>query len=130
MIKSGALKKELQATIDNVLNEIDFVRATTMGPVVLDRTWILNKCNHYLIKDQYIVESRAIEVARGLGHLHKLPREVRDSVYTYAITNGTMALLCASKQTNKEDGALIFQHGIYRLALLRGYSAVEPSLPQ
>lgn len=59
----------------------------------------------------------ALEVTHGLGTLQKLPRELRDMIYSYAIANGTMALLRASKQTNYEVSELIFQKGIHRMAL-------------
>ena len=117
MLKFTTFKKELHALLDKVLDEARIMQKTAADPVPLNRSWILEKFEQQMIQDQYILEPKFMQVASGLGSLLKLPREVRDLIYGYAIVNGTTALVRASKQTKKEASELIFQKGIYRLSL-------------
>lgn len=117
MLKFKLFKKELQGLLDEVLHEAKAIQKTAADPVVLDRSWILKKFGDKMTQDEYILEPKAMEVSQGLGHLHKLPRELRDLIYGYAIANGTTALVRASKQTREETSKIIFEKGIYRLLL-------------
>ena len=117
MLKFATFKKDLHALLDKVLDEARVMQKTAADPVILDRSWILEKFKDQMIQDQYILEPKSMQVALGLGNLQKLPREVRDMIYGYTIVNGTTALVRASKQTKEEANKLIFQKGIYRLSL-------------
>lgn len=117
ILKFSLFKKELHGLLDKVLDEAKAIQTTAADPVVLDRSWILNKFGDKLTQDPYILEPKASEVSLGLGHLHKLPRELRDMIYGYAIVNGTMALVRASRQTKEETSKVISEKGMYRLLL-------------
>ena len=117
MLKFTTFKKELHALLDKVLHEARVMQKTAADPVPLNRSWILEKFKEQMTQDQYVLEPRSIQIALNLGNLQKLPREVRDMIYGYAIVNSTTALVRASKQTKEEASKLIFQKGIYRLSL-------------
>lgn len=117
MLKFTTFKKDLHAQLDKVLDEASIIQQTAADPVPLNRSWILAKFKEQMNQDRYILEPKSVQVARGLGNLSKLPREVRDQIYSHAIVNGTTALIRASKQTKEEASKLIFQKGIYRLSL-------------
>ncbi|CAF9926314.1 MAG: hypothetical protein ALECFALPRED_003415 [Alectoria fallacina] len=128
MLNFNAFKEELHATLDSVLDQAETLQATAEDPVELDRAWILNKMNDQMAQNIYVLEPGAMQIALGLGHLHKLPRELRDLVYGYAIVDGNVAIVRASKQTNKEASELVFQKGIYRLALGFSNRIINPPL--
>ena len=117
MLKFTTFKKELHAMLDKALDEARIMQKTAADPVPINRSWILENFKEQMTQDQYILEPKSMQIALGLGNLLKLPREVRDLIYSYAIVNGTTALIRASKQTKEEAGKLIFQKGIYRLSL-------------
>lgn len=117
MLKFTSFKKELHTLLDKVLDEARDMQKTAADPVPLDRSWILETFNEKITQDQYILEPKSMQIALGLGNLQKLPREVRDLIYGYAIINGTTALVRASKQTKEEASRLIFEKGVYRLSL-------------
>ena len=112
-----AFKKELHTLLDKVLDEARNIQKTAADPVPLERSWILETFKGKITQDQYILEPKSMQIALGLGNLQKLPREVRDMIYGYAIINGTTAFVRASKQTKEEASRLIFEKGIYRLSL-------------
>ncbi|CAD6568617.1 MAG: hypothetical protein ASARMPREDX12_000966 [Alectoria sarmentosa] len=130
MLKFHAFKEELHALLDNVLDQAETLQTTAEDPVELRRAWILDKMNDQMAQDKYVLEPGATQIALGLGHLHKLPRELRDSIYGYAIVDGNMAIMRASKQINKEASKLVFQKGIYRLVLGYGNRIINPPLDQ
>ena len=117
MLKFTTFKKELHALLDKTLDEARIMQKTATDPVPITRSWILENFKNHLTKDHYILEPKSTQIAHGLGTLLKLPREVRDQIYSYAIANGTTALIRASRQTKEETSKLIFQKGIYRLSL-------------
>ena len=117
MIKFTTFKKELHTLLDKVLDEARNMQKAAADPVPLERSWILETFKEKITQDQYILEPKSMQITLGLGNLQKLPRELRDLIYGYAIINGTTALVRASKQTKEEAGRLIFEKGIYRLAL-------------
>lgn len=128
MIQFGAFKKELQGLLDKVLDEAKKIQITAADPVSLDQTWILNKFEAQMTQKEYTLEPKAFQVARGLGNLQKLPRELRDKIYSHAIANGTTAIARASKQTKAEVSKLIFKTGIYRLSLGFNEDDLNPRL--
>lgn len=128
MLKFAAFKEQLHALLDNVLDGAEMLQTTAENPVVLDRAWILNKMKDQMLQEEYILEPGAMQITLGLGHLHKLPRELRDLVFGHVIADGNMAILRASKQTSKEVSKLIFQNGIYRLGLGFGNQVINPPL--
>ena len=130
MLKFPTFKKELHSLLDKVLDEARIMQKTATDPVPLDRSWILENFKKQITKDQYILEPKAMQVTLGLGNLQKLPREVRDMIYGYAIVNGTTALIRASRQTREEASKLIFQKGIYRLSLGFNEDDQNPRLSQ
>lgn len=130
MLKFNAFKEELHAILENVMDEAETLLTTAEDPVELDRAWVLNQMKDRMAQDKYVLEPGAVQIAFGLGHLHKLPRELRDLIYGYAIVDGNMAIVRASKQTNKEASELVFQKGIYRLALGHGNRVINPPLVQ
>ena len=117
MLKFTTFKRKLHALLDKTLDEARIMQKTAADPVPLSRSWILENFKEQITQDQYVLEPKAMQVALGLGNLQKLPRELRDLIYGYAIANGTTALVRASKQTKEEASKLIFQKGIYRLSL-------------
>ena len=128
MIKFGVFKKELQGLLDKVLDEAKKIQITAADPVSLDQTWILNKLKDQMAQKEYVLEPKAFQVARGLGTLQKLPRELRDQIYSHAIANGTTAIARASKQTKAEVSKLIFESGIYRVSLGFNEDDLNPRL--
>ena len=93
MLKFTTFKKELHALLDKVLDEAKIMQKTAADPVHLSRSWIVESFKNQLTQDQYILEPRSMQAAHGLGNLQKLPREVRDLIYSYAIANGINAAL-------------------------------------
>lgn len=128
MLKLKAFKDELYAILDNVLDQAETLQTTAVDPVILDREWILEKLRDQTTTKEYVLEPRAMQVARGLGHLIKLPQELRDIIYSHAMANGTTALLLASTQTYKEASKLLFSKGVYRLVLGFGDRIINPPL--
>ena len=128
MIKFGAFKKELQGLLGKVLDEARSIQTKAADPVYLDQTWILNKLKDQMAQEEYVLEPKALQVARGLGNLQKLPRELRDQIYGYAIANGTTVIARASKQTKAEVSKVIFDAGIYRLSLGFNEDDLNPRL--
>ena len=114
--------------LDNMLEEAEILKTTAANPVELDRAWILNSFNNQIKQEEFIVEPKYLPAIQGLGTLLALPRELRDLIYGHAITDGTLTLAQASKQTQKEMSPLIFKKGIYRLAIGTKKDYLEPHL--
>lgn len=130
ILKFESFKEELHTLLDNVLDQAETLQTTAEEPVVLDREWIFEKLREQVTKKEYVLESGAMQMTQGLGDLIKLPRELRDIIYGHAIVDGNTAILLASKQTNKETSKLVFQKGIYRLALGFGDNVDNPAIDQ
>lgn len=128
MLKFKMLKEELHALLDNVLDQAETLQITANDPVILDREWILEKLRGQITRNDYVLEPRAMQVAQGLGHLFKLPQELRDTIYGHAIADGTTNILLASTQTYKEASKLLFSKGVYRLVLGFGDNITNPPL--
>ena len=129
MLQLSAFKDELRASLENVLDGAETLQAAAAGrSVVLDRAWILDKMRDRIVRDEYVLEPGAMRAARGLGHLRRLPRELRDSIYGHAAADGSVAIMRASKRTNEEAGESVSEHGAYRLALGFGDRSVNTPL--
>ena len=123
-------KEELHALLDNVLDQAETLQTTAEEPVVLDRDWIIGTLKDQITAEKYVLKPGAVQVTEGLGNLLKIPRELRDLIYGYAIVGGQTAIVRASKQTHKEASELIFQNGIYRLVIGFGDDIINPPLSQ
>ncbi|KAL9133371.1 MAG: hypothetical protein Q9175_005454 [Cornicularia normoerica] len=128
--KFDVFREQLHALLDNVLDEAESSQTTAGSPILLDGAWLLHKMKDHMANVEYILEPEATRFTLGLGYLHKLPRELRNLIYGYAIADGSTAILRASKQTHKEASKFIFQNGIYRLVLGFGAHVINPPLSQ
>ena len=117
MLKFNTFKEELHTLLDNVLDQASTLQSSAADPVILKCDWILEKLRGQITTKEYILEPRAMQVTQGLGHLFKLPPELRDTVYSHAIASGTTNLLLASTQTYHEARRFLFINGVYRLLL-------------
>lgn len=122
VLKFKAVKEDLHALLDKVLEDTQNLQATAEEPLAIDLEWIFQKMRDHGTTEKYLLEPRAIKVEEGLGNLLKLPRELRDSIYGYAIADGTTAILRASRQAHQEASELVFSKGICRLAF--GFESV------
>ena len=114
MLKFNVSKKDLHNLLDKVLDEAKAIQTTAERscyprPLLDPR----KKFEDKIARDEYTLEPKVMQVSLGLGKLQKLPRELRDMIYGYAIADGTTALVRASKQTKKETSPLIFKKEAY-----------------
>ncbi|KAL9133370.1 MAG: hypothetical protein Q9175_005453 [Cornicularia normoerica] len=117
MLNMRMFEQKLQGILSNVLDAAEALQSTAEDPVVLDQAWILDRMKNLMVVDNFVLEPRAMQIRQGLGDLHKLPRELRNIVYSHAIADGNMAIMRASQQTYKEASSLVFPKGIYRLLI-------------
>ena len=117
VLKLREFEKELHSIISNIVSEAQTLQSTAYDPVVLNHGWISDKIKAAMVKDEFVLEPRALQAKEGLGALSRLPRELRDMVYGHAINDGTMAILRVSQQTHLEASPLVFEKGVYRILI-------------
>ena len=117
VLKLRDFEKELQSIVSNIVNEAQTLQSVAHKPVVLDHGWISDKIKAVMVKDEFVLEPRALQAKEGLGALSRLPRELRDMVYGHAINDGTVAILRLSQQTHLEARPLVFEKGVYRMLI-------------
>ena len=117
VLKLRDFEKELHLIVSNIVNEAQTLQSTAYDPVVLDHAWISDKIKAVMVKDEFVLEPRALQAKEGLGALSRLPRELRDMVYGHAINDGNMAILQLSQQTHLEASPLVFEKGVYRMLI-------------
>lgn len=77
-------------------------------------------------EDHYTVEVPVFDYAGGLGpYFSKLPRELRDEIFSDLLTTGHPQFTSVSRAMNVEGMALVYKKGVYRINL--GYDIYRHS---
>lgn len=58
VLKFDLFKKELHGLLDEVLHEAKTIQNLAADPLVVDRSWILNKFGDKLAQAQYVLEPK------------------------------------------------------------------------
>lgn len=89
----------------------------------------LNECIESSMpqEDQYAVQVSVFDYAGGLGpYFSKLPRELRDQIFSDLLTAGYPQLMGVSRAMNIEGMALVYEKGVYRVNLGYGVNIHRP----
>ena len=138
ILKLSQLQEELQAVVAQIISDVDRSMAASEIPVELSRSKILDDVRHAIVSDKYLVVSNDTETAKAqvealrakamvqLGDFARLPREVRDIIFSLLIESGSIGFLQASRQLAREGTAHIFENGICRMNF--GFNNLTPTM--
>lgn len=100
----------------------------TGAAVCLDRKSLMGCIESFMPQEEeYVVEVPLVDYAGGLGpFLFRLPREVRDQIFSDLVASGSPQFMSVSRAMNVEGMALIYTKGVYRMNF--GYDVHERGL--
>lgn len=111
-----SFRGDLQLMVTSVMNMVTKQQRETGVAVSLDRKNLLG-CIESSIPQRhgYVVEVPRVDYAQGLGpFFSRLPRELRDQIFSELLISGSPHFLALSRAVNIEGTALIYKKGVYR----------------
>lgn len=129
IIAFEAFKKELEVAVRNTTKMAKEELRARAAPTAFKGDNLIQSIKQHMPRDEYIVPPKPVDLPAGLGYLHKLPRELRDQIFSYLLTSGHPNFMRTSKVMRQEGKTWIAKEGIYRMNLgfCNGFNCRSPS---
>lgn len=84
--------------------------------VALNQDSLNQQINEQIRCDKHIVQSKPVNVSAGFGpYFYKLPRELRDEIFSDLLVSGHPNFMCTSRAMEQEGKSMIAKKGIFRI---------------
>ena len=108
-------KRELEVAFKSITDGVNEQLNASDAPLTLHPDSLVQFIKQYMPPDKFVVQ-RMQNPSDGLGpYFDKLPRELRDQIFSDLIASGHPAFMRTSNIMEQEGKALITKEGIYRL---------------
>ena len=125
VVPLDSFAQHLDKTFSAIVETVQGSLSATQHPVPVNADWLANQMRHvftnnYLVVSNYSSTSSLeltnaeAKLVSGLGILIRLPREIRDIVFSIAIAGGNVAFTRASKILSLETSDLLIKDGVCR----------------
>lgn len=124
--KIDELKEGLDHIVSTILDEVQHSIHETRLPVAIDAEWLASRIranfpNTYRVysndKNNAAEElaNEAEKISRSFGAFGKLPREIRDIIFTPLIAAGDVAITRTSQALHYDTSSILLEQGICRM---------------
>ncbi|KAL9071184.1 MAG: hypothetical protein Q9161_004361 [Pseudevernia consocians] len=111
-----AFKEELEDTVTTLIKMTEEQLNATDAPTTFNRNSLIRLIKQRMPQDVYIVQPKSINIPAGLGpYLYKLPRELRDQIFSHLLASGYPDFMRTSRAMKQEGKSRIFKEGVYRM---------------
>lgn len=113
IISFEAFKGEAKAAVESLIKMAEAQLNARDAPMALRRDSLIEIIKHWMPQDEYIVEPKP-----RLGpYFHKLPRELREQIFSYLLISGDLRFMRTSRSMQQEGKSRLATEGIYRINL-------------
>ena len=126
VVKLDKAQQDLQEMLSTIVHDIRHCLHTTEYPVRVDVDWLASRVQQKFHGNYEVVSNDDAAAAKelwnantkfeqGLGSLVRLPREIRNMIFTDPIAAGDLNLTRVSRVVNEETTKLVSEIGVCRL---------------
>lgn len=130
IITLEAFKGELEATVTTLTKMAEEQLKARDAPITFNRDSLIRYIKWRMPHDEYIIHPKPIDIPAGLGpYLYKLPRELRDQIFSHLLASGHPNFMRTSKLMEQQGRAWVAKEGICRINLgyCNGINCQKPS---
>ncbi|CAF9922243.1 hypothetical protein IMSHALPRED_005634 [Imshaugia aleurites] len=118
IITFEAFKEELDNGVKANMKTVEEHLSAEDAPMAFDRDGLIRYIKQRMPQDEYPVQPKPVNIPAGLGpYFYKLPRELRDQIFSYLLVSGHPNFMRCSKAMEQEGETWVAKEGIYRINL-------------
>lgn len=113
-----AFKEELEFADTTLIKMPEEQLNARNAPTAFNHDDLVQQIKQRMPQDEYVVQPKPVKIPAGLGpYFYKLPRELRDQIFSHLLASGHPNFMRTSRAMRQEGKIWVAREGVYRMNL-------------